>query len=141
MVSDILMPNPFIEPMTKNHIRWIRKQLNLTQEEFASRLGVSFPTVSRWENGKTQPSSLAEKQLQEIQKEIIITDDLYVTHETCLYMVKYLNVYKTINIKYHLHHEMLNKFIHLSWGKITKTILAFANLSAYSLVCEPGSAI
>lgn len=51
-------------------VRDVRRRLGLTQEKFASRLGVSFPTVSRWENGKTTPSPLALRQLQEIVKEM-----------------------------------------------------------------------
>jgi putative transcriptional regulator len=51
-------------------VRDVRKRLNLTQEKFASRLGVSFPTVSRWENGWTRPSPLAFRQLEEIVKKM-----------------------------------------------------------------------
>lgn len=40
-------------------IRKIRQQLGLTQEEFAAKLGVTFPTVSRWENGHRKPSKMA----------------------------------------------------------------------------------
>ena len=40
-------------------IRKLRKQLNLTQEEFAHEIGVTFATVNRWENGKSEPSRLA----------------------------------------------------------------------------------
>lgn len=36
-------------------IRQYRKSRNLTQEEMASRLGVSAPAVNKWENGKTLP--------------------------------------------------------------------------------------
>ena len=32
-----------------------RKEKNLTQEQFAEKLGVTSKTVSRWENGKTMP--------------------------------------------------------------------------------------
>jgi transcriptional regulator with XRE-family HTH domain len=32
-----------------------RKQKNLTQEQFAERIGVSNKTVSKWENGKCMP--------------------------------------------------------------------------------------
>jgi type I restriction enzyme M protein len=35
--------------------RSIRARLNLTQEEFAARLGVSYATVNRWESGRTRP--------------------------------------------------------------------------------------
>ena len=33
------------------NIRKHRRRLDLTQDELAERLGVSFQTVSRWENG------------------------------------------------------------------------------------------
>lgn len=37
--------------------RWtlaaVRKNLNLTQDQMAERLGVSRKTISAWENGKT----------------------------------------------------------------------------------------
>ena len=37
------------------NIRNFRKKNDLTQEEMASRLGVSYQSVSRWENGSTYP--------------------------------------------------------------------------------------
>lgn len=42
-------------------IKKLRKQLALTQEEFAHEIGVTFATVNRWENGKSKPSRLATK--------------------------------------------------------------------------------
>ncbi|MEP0923445.1 helix-turn-helix transcriptional regulator [Leptolyngbya sp. ST-U4] len=39
----------------------LRQQLGLTQEELAARLGVSFPTINRWENGRNKPSRIAVK--------------------------------------------------------------------------------
>ena len=37
------------------NIRNFRKKNDLTQEEFAERLGVTYQSVSRWENGTTYP--------------------------------------------------------------------------------------
>ena len=37
------------------NIRDYRKKNNLTQEQFAERLGVTYQSVSRWENGTTYP--------------------------------------------------------------------------------------
>jgi DNA-binding transcriptional regulator YiaG len=51
-------------------VRDVRTRLGLTQEKFASRLGVSFPTVSRWENDRSKPSPLAYRQLEEIVKQM-----------------------------------------------------------------------
>lgn len=39
----------------------LRHRLRLTQEQFAARLGVTFPTVNRWENRRTKPSRIALK--------------------------------------------------------------------------------
>lgn len=43
-------------------VKEVRRQLALSQEELAHALGVSFATVNRWENGKTVPSKLAQRQ-------------------------------------------------------------------------------
>ncbi|WP_416667871.1 helix-turn-helix domain-containing protein [Egbenema bharatensis] len=37
----------------------LRQRLELTQEQFAAHLGVTFPTVNRWENRRAKPSRLA----------------------------------------------------------------------------------
>lgn len=37
----------------------LRQRLGLTQEQLAARLGVTCPTVSRWENRRSRPSPLA----------------------------------------------------------------------------------
>ena len=42
-------------------VRFVRKQLGLTQVDLASALGVSFATVNRWENDRANPSLLAQK--------------------------------------------------------------------------------
>ena len=38
-----------------NYIALKRKELNLTQDELAEKLGVTNRSISRWENGKTMP--------------------------------------------------------------------------------------
>ena len=47
-------------------IREVRGRLGLTQEKFAARLGVTLPTINRWENGRTKPSPLAIQNLREL---------------------------------------------------------------------------
>ncbi|MEH2067184.1 MAG: helix-turn-helix transcriptional regulator [Nostoc sp.] len=47
-----------------NLIREVRQQLGFSQEKLAAKLGVSFRTVNRWENGRAVPSSLALKQVE-----------------------------------------------------------------------------
>ena len=44
-------------------IKSIRSALEFSQEELAHKLGVSFTSVNRWENGQTKPSKLAKKQI------------------------------------------------------------------------------
>lgn len=50
-------------------IKAIRQHLKLSQEELAHKLGVSFTSVNRWENGQTRPSKLAKKQIEMFCKE------------------------------------------------------------------------
>jgi len=47
--------------MTATRIKRVRKQLGLSQYEFARRLGVARVTVTRWENGSRKPSSIAAR--------------------------------------------------------------------------------
>jgi transcriptional regulator with XRE-family HTH domain len=49
---------------TPQGIRALRERLHLTQEVFARILGVSFATVNRWENGKTEPTGDYARVLQ-----------------------------------------------------------------------------
>lgn len=50
--------------MTPQAVKELREHLQLTQEVFASILGVSFATVNRWENGKTTPTGDYARVLQ-----------------------------------------------------------------------------
>jgi len=45
-------------------VRALRERMGLTQEKFAARLGVTFATINRWENGHARPSPLALKQIR-----------------------------------------------------------------------------
>jgi len=47
-------------------IKELRHRLNLTQEQFAARVGVTFTTVNRWESGKSTPSPLAMRQIEKL---------------------------------------------------------------------------
>ena len=51
-------------------VREIRKRTGLTQEKFAVRLGVTFPTINRWENGRARPSPLAMQKIEELLREM-----------------------------------------------------------------------
>ncbi len=52
------------QPKIGLFIQDIRLSMGLTQEEFAVTIGVTFPTVNRWENGHTKPSKLAIQQIE-----------------------------------------------------------------------------
>lgn len=49
-------------------IKGLRAELGLTQQVLADRLGVSFATVNRWENGQAKPSQLSWNQLRKLEK-------------------------------------------------------------------------
>jgi predicted ATPase/DNA-binding CsgD family transcriptional regulator/DNA-binding XRE family transcriptional regulator len=47
-------------------VRALRTSLQLTQEQMAQRLGVSFATVNRWETGKRSPSPSSRRRLESL---------------------------------------------------------------------------
>ena len=47
-------------------LKRIRQLHGWSQEDLARKLGVSFATVNRWENGKTKPSRLAQDKLKQV---------------------------------------------------------------------------
>ena len=49
-------------------VRAIREKMGITQAELARRMGVAYQTVNRWEHGKTKPSRMARKLLEELKK-------------------------------------------------------------------------
>ena len=51
-------------------IRELRNRLGLTQEKLAARLGVTFPTINRWENDRARPSPLALKRIEDLLAEL-----------------------------------------------------------------------
>jgi transcriptional regulator with XRE-family HTH domain len=44
----------------------LRSSANLTQEQLAAQLGVTFSSVSRWERGLSRPSPLAIQKIEEM---------------------------------------------------------------------------
>lgn len=47
----------------------LRAKLNLSQEELAKILGVSYISVNRWENDKYAPTKLVKVKLNQLFKE------------------------------------------------------------------------
>ncbi len=56
-------------------VKFVRTKLNLSQEELAHKLGVSFATINRWENGSYNPSRLARKAFDNFCVENEITEE------------------------------------------------------------------
>jgi putative transcriptional regulator len=54
--------------MEPERIRMLRQRLQLTQEDFAHLIGVTFSTVNRWENGKSAPNRIAYRLLSGLEK-------------------------------------------------------------------------
>ncbi|NJR40425.1 MAG: helix-turn-helix transcriptional regulator [Leptolyngbyaceae cyanobacterium CSU_1_4] len=52
------------QPEIGRLIRHLRQEMELTQEKLAARLGVTFPTLNRWENGRATPSPLAMEKIE-----------------------------------------------------------------------------
>lgn len=55
--------------MDRYDIKDARTKLGMTQEEFAERLGVTFASVNRWENGKAKPQRSRIKAIQSLLQE------------------------------------------------------------------------
>ncbi|WP_024546958.1 DNA-binding transcriptional regulator [Picosynechococcus sp. NKBG15041c] len=67
--SDLNIEN-LEQPTIGNLIKEMRLELKLSQEQFASNLGVSFTSINRWENHKTMPSMLALRMLSLYLKQL-----------------------------------------------------------------------
>lgn len=46
--------------MNRRDVKALRTRLGMTQQAFASLLGLSFVSVNKWENGGSQPTGLSE---------------------------------------------------------------------------------
>ena len=46
-------------------IREFRLLTGLTQEQFGAYLGVTYATINRWENGRSQPSPMAMDKIEQ----------------------------------------------------------------------------
>ncbi len=56
-------------------IATLRANLNLSQEALAAKLGASFATVNRWENGKSEPRGRAMKTIFELMEATGVSED------------------------------------------------------------------
>ena len=51
-------------------VRKLRAAIGMKQEQFAAKIGVTYSTINRWENGKSTPSPLAMLRIEELQNEL-----------------------------------------------------------------------
>ena len=51
-------------------VRELREMTGLSQEKIAAKLGVTFPTINRWERGKAKPSPLAMNRIEDILRSL-----------------------------------------------------------------------
>lgn len=57
-------------------VKFVRAKLLVSQTELAKMVGVSFPTINRWENAKLEPTFLNEKKFEAFcEKEKIKFED------------------------------------------------------------------
>ncbi len=54
----------------KKIVKELRTKLIMTQEEFATLLGVSFASINRWETGKHEPTIKIKRKIVELCEEI-----------------------------------------------------------------------
>lgn len=50
-------------------VKFVRKKLYLSQTALARAIGVSFPTINRWENGHTIPNLVLQAKFEDFCKE------------------------------------------------------------------------
>ncbi|MDE0146424.1 MAG: N-6 DNA methylase [Nitrospira sp.] len=55
-------------------LRAIRAKLDLTQQQLAERLGVSFATINRWEGGTTKPQKAAQEAIAALAAEVKLNE-------------------------------------------------------------------
>lgn len=56
-------------------LKAIRKELNVSQEQLARDLNVSFTTLNRWENNRSKPSRLAMMRIADYCKEKDVSEE------------------------------------------------------------------
>ena len=58
------------QPDIPSLIKHLRAELQMTQEAFAQKVGVTFSSVNHWENGKRTPQPFLVRRLLEIKEEL-----------------------------------------------------------------------
>ncbi len=69
-------PHRMQQPAIASLVRELRSTLQLSQEKFADKLGMTFATINRWENGHATPSPLALKQIEALLNQLSQSTDV-----------------------------------------------------------------
>ncbi len=67
--------------MNREDIKKLRLNLGMSQQAFSNKVGVSLMTVNRWETGNFNPSGLALKRLEKLQRKYDRTQELKIEVE------------------------------------------------------------
>ena len=51
-------------------VKSLRTRLGMTQEQFASEVGVTFSTINQWENGRRRPQPFLLKHLLDLDQQL-----------------------------------------------------------------------
>jgi putative transcriptional regulator len=57
-------------------VKYVREKLELSQEDLARELNVSFATVNRWENKQSKPSRLGKLQFDKFYEKMILENKI-----------------------------------------------------------------
>jgi len=57
-------------------LKKLREELDITQEQLARDLNVSFATLNRWENSHTKPSRLAKMRIIDYCKQTSVSEKI-----------------------------------------------------------------
>ncbi len=68
--DDMKRQRVMTQPEIGKLVRSLRLETGLTQEQFAAQLGVTFPTVNRWENNRAKPSPLAVEKIEKMVRRL-----------------------------------------------------------------------
>lgn len=58
----------------KNKLKQAREKLGLTQQQFAEKIGVPYPTLFSWEQNKRTPRGFALKALNDVLDAILAAE-------------------------------------------------------------------
>ena len=70
-------------------VKQVRLALNLSQEEMAKELGVSFATINRWENSHNNPTYEALQRFEQFCVEKNLKKNIIQAYVCLYYMLKY----------------------------------------------------